>query len=127
MPETARDEMIQLAGSIRALERQLEVALAKRRIELNYEVRDGIVHFEHVVIAKHRLLKARLLSYIFGARPLMILTAPVIYSLIIPVVLLDLFVAVYQSGMLPGVWDTTRTPERLPGIRPRAARLPQCD
>ena len=84
-----------------SLERQLEVALAKRRIELNYEVRDGIVHFEHVIIAKHRLLKARLLSYVFGARPAMILTAPVIYSLIIPVVLLDLFVAVYQRVCFP--------------------------
>src|SRR5580658_6824826 len=76
MAETVRDEISQLAGSIRALERQLELALAKRRVELNYEVRDGIAHFEQVVIAKQRLLKRRLLSYIIGARPAMILTAP---------------------------------------------------
>ena len=101
MSETARDEIKQLAGSIRALERQLEVMLAKRRVELNYEVRDGIVRFEHVVIAKHRLLKSRLLSYILGARPAMILTAPAIYALIIPVLLLDLFVAVYQLVCFP--------------------------
>jgi hypothetical protein len=101
MAETARDEIKQLAASIRALERQLEVMLARRRVELNYEVHDGIVHFEHVVIAKHRLLKARLLSYIFGARPAMILTAPVIYALIIPVLLLDLFVVVYQMACFP--------------------------
>jgi len=31
-------------------------------------------------------------KYIFGARPAMILTAPAIYALIIPPVLLDLFV-----------------------------------
>jgi hypothetical protein len=101
MAEAARDEIIRLAGSIRALERQLEVALAKRRIELNYEVRDGVAHFEQVVVARHRLLKARLLKYVFGARPAMILTAPVIYSLIIPVLLLDLFVAVYQTVCFP--------------------------
>jgi hypothetical protein len=101
MADTTRDEIRQLAGSIRALERQLEVMLAKRRVELNYEVHDGIVHFEHVVIAKHRLLKARLLSYIFGARPAMILTAPAIYALIIPVLLLDLFVAIYQTVCFP--------------------------
>ena len=86
MAEKVRDEIMQLAGSIRALERQLEVALAKRRVELNYEMRDGIAYFEHVVIQRHRLLKARLLTYIFGARPAMILTAPVIYSLIVPIV-----------------------------------------
>jgi len=101
MADTTRDEIRQLAGSIRALERRLEVMLAKRRVELNYEVHDGIVHFEHVVIAKHRLLKARLLSYIFGARPAMILTAPAIYALIIPVLLLDLFVAIYQTVCFP--------------------------
>jgi len=101
MAETVRDEITQLAGSIRALERQLEVALAKRRVELNYVVHDGIVRFEHVMITKHRLLKARLLSYILGARPAMILTAPVIYALIIPVLLLDLFVAVYQTVCFP--------------------------
>jgi hypothetical protein len=101
MAETARDGITQLVGSIRALERQLEVVLAKRRVELNYEVRDGIAHFEHAIIAKHRLLRARLLSYIFGVRPAMILTAPVIYALIIPVLLLDLFVAVYQTVCFP--------------------------
>jgi len=101
MADTARDEIKELAASIRALERQLEVMLARRRVELNYQVHDGIVHFEHVVIAKHRLLKARLLSYVFGARPAMILTAPVIYALIIPVLLLDLFVVVYQMACFP--------------------------
>jgi hypothetical protein len=101
MSESVRDEITRLAGSIRALERELETALAKRQVELNYKVKDGIVHFEHVVIARHRLLKARLMSYIFGARPAMILTAPVIYALIIPVLILDVFVAVYQTVCFP--------------------------
>jgi cell fate (sporulation/competence/biofilm development) regulator YlbF (YheA/YmcA/DUF963 family) len=58
MANTTRDEIIRLAASIRALERQLELELAKRRVELNYKVHDGIVHFEQVVIARHRLLRA---------------------------------------------------------------------
>ncbi len=101
MSETVREEITQLTGSIRALERQLEAALAKRRVELNYEVRDGVVRFEQAVVAKHRLLKAKLLSYIFGSRPAMILTAPAIYALIMPVLLLDLFVVVYQTVCFP--------------------------
>lgn len=101
MTGTARDEISHLARSIRALEKQLEEAVARRRIELNYKIRDGIVQFEHVVIARHRLLKARLWSYILGARPAMILTAPAIYALIIPLVLLDLFVAAYQTICFP--------------------------
>jgi hypothetical protein len=101
MAETARDEIIRLVASIRALERELDVAFAKRRVELNYRVRDGIAHFEQVVIARHRLLKTRLSSYVFGARPAMILSAPAIYALIIPLALLDLFVALYQAVCFP--------------------------
>jgi hypothetical protein len=101
MAEATRDEISRLVASIRALERQLELELAKRRVELNYKVHDGIVHFEQAVVARHRLLRARLLSYLFGARPAMILSAPAIYALIIPLLLLDLFVALYQAVCFP--------------------------
>jgi hypothetical protein len=101
MAQTAREDILQLAGSIRALERELEVALAKRRVELNYKMHEGVAHFEQAVIARHRLLKAHLLRYVFGARPALILTAPAIYALIIPLVLLDLFAAIYQMACFP--------------------------
>jgi hypothetical protein len=101
MAETVQDEITRLAQSIRALERELEVALARRRVELNYKVHAGVVRFEKLVIAEHRLVKSRLSSYILGARPAMMLTAPVIYALIIPLLLLDLFVAVYQTVCFP--------------------------
>ena len=101
MTATVREEIAHLAASIRTLERELEAALAKRRVELNYKVQDGVVQFEHEVIERHRLLKARLLKYVFDARPAMILTAPAIYALIIPFALLDLFVALYQAVCFP--------------------------
>ncbi len=101
MSDAVRDEITHLAASIRALERQLELAIAKRRIELNYKVQEGVVQFEHAVIASHRLLKARLWNYVFDARPAMIITAPFIYSLIIPLMLLDLFAALYQMVCFP--------------------------
>jgi hypothetical protein len=111
MTELVRAEITQLAASIRALERQLEVALAKRRVELNYELREDGVRFEQAVIARHRLLKTRLLAYIFGARPLMVLTAPAIYALVVPLLLLDLFVWVYQTFCFP-VYGIPRVPRR---------------
>jgi hypothetical protein len=126
MVETVRDEITHLAESIRALERQLEVALAKRRVELNYDVHEGVVWFEQVVIARHRLLKKRLLNYVMGARLTMILSAPAIYALIIPLLLLDLFVWVYQGGILPGVWNSSGAPQGLSGVRPGTACVSQC-
>ena len=41
-------------------------------------------------------------DYILGAHPLVVLTAPVIYSLIFPLLLLDMFVTVYQAICFPG-------------------------
>jgi len=101
MADGTHQEILRLAGLIRSLERELEVALARRRIELNYQLKDDIVHFEQAVLARHRLLKARLLNYILGARSAMILSAPAIYALVIPLVLLDLFVALYQRVCFP--------------------------
>lgn len=101
MAQATRDEITRLVESIRGLERQLELEFAKRRIELNYKVHDGIVQFEQAVIARHRLLRARLWSYVFGARLAIILSAPAIYALIIPLVLLDLFVTLYQAACFP--------------------------
>jgi hypothetical protein len=82
---------------MKALEGELEVELARRRIELNFVVHEGKVRFEHVVIARHRAVKTGLSRYVLGSRPLMVLTAPLIYSLIVPFGLLDAFVTVYQA------------------------------
>ncbi len=96
------DERIgNLVQGIKALEAELEVELARRRIELNFVVRQGKVHFEHVMIARHRAMKVGLTRYVLGSRPLMVLTAPLIYSLILPFALLDAFVTVYQAACFP--------------------------
>ena len=50
---------------------------------------------------RHRELKIRLSTYVLKAPPLVILTAPFIYALIVPFVLLDLFVTVYQFICFP--------------------------
>ncbi|HEY1899304.1 MAG TPA: hypothetical protein VGG49_05890 [Steroidobacteraceae bacterium] len=86
-----------LVQGIKALEAELEVELARRRIELNFVVHEGKVRFEHIVIARHRAVKTGLTGYVFGSRPLMVLTAPLIYSLILPFALLDGFVTIYQA------------------------------
>ena len=90
-----------ISDQIRALESELELAFARRRMELAYDVRNRVVHFEEQVLVRHRELRTRLSSYILAARPLMLVTAPLIYSLIIPFALLDLFVTVYQRVCFP--------------------------
>jgi hypothetical protein len=46
-------------------------------------------------------MKTHLVRYVLGARPLIALTAPIIYSLIFPLLLLDLFITAYQAVCFP--------------------------
>jgi hypothetical protein len=90
-----------LLENIQLLEDELEGELAKRRAELRVGMEHGRVVFEAELLRRHRELQVKLSRYVFGARPLVLITTPVIYSLIVPVVLLDLFVTVYQAICFP--------------------------
>jgi len=66
-----------------------------------YELRNGKVWFSKEIEREHRRLKTSLASYVLHSRILAILTAPFIYGVIIPFVLLDLFVSAYQAVCFP--------------------------
>jgi len=83
------------------LQEELETELAKQRTQFRYTLNQRKINFERAVLRRHRELRQRLLSYLLGARPLILLTAPVIYSMIVPFVLLDLFLMVYQTVCFP--------------------------
>ena len=81
-----------LAAKIQILEAELEAELAQRRGELSVGLERGRAFFEAEILRRHRELRTRLSTYLLNARPLVVLTAPVIYAVIVPLVLLDLFV-----------------------------------
>lgn len=66
-----------------------------------YELRNGKIWFSEETKREHRRLKTSLVRYVLQSRILAILTAPFIYAVIIPFVLLDLFVSVYQAVCFP--------------------------
>lgn len=90
-----------LVQKIDALQSELEVELAKHQAGLRYGLERGRVFFEEELLRRHRELRTNLLRYIAEARPLVVLTAPVIYALIVPLVLLDLAVMFYQAICFP--------------------------
>jgi hypothetical protein len=90
-----------LIDKIRSLEAELEAELAQRRANLRVGLENGRAIFEAEILRRHRELKTRLITYVLNAHPLTILTAPVIYSLIVPLLLLDLFVTAYQAVCFP--------------------------
>jgi hypothetical protein len=86
-----------LLDRIAGLERELEGELTRRRALWRYRVDAGRVRFEREVHDAHRRLKQRIPSFLRESSPLTIVTAPVIYSLIVPVAILDLWVTMYQA------------------------------
>jgi hypothetical protein len=93
--------IVALTEKIRMLEAELEAELAQRRAELRVGLEKGKAFFEEEILRRHRELRTRLSTYVLNARLLVILTAPVIYALIVPLVLLDLFVTIYQAVCFP--------------------------
>jgi hypothetical protein len=82
---------------IRAAERELEVEFAKRRAGLGFGLEQGKAKFEAEVIRRHKELRSNLAKYVFTANPLVVITAPIIYSLIVPFAIIDIWVSIYQA------------------------------
>jgi len=95
------DTVAALLEKIKALESELEVEVAKTRVGLQFGFEHGRVAFEEQILQRHRELMTRLHNYVLNARPLVVLTAPAIYSLIIPFVIIDVWVMLYQEVCFP--------------------------
>jgi hypothetical protein len=66
-----------------------------------YEWRDGVARFSEEMKREQRRLKTSLWRYIRSSRFFVALTSPLIYGCIIPFLLLDLFVTIYQAFSFP--------------------------
>ena len=97
MPERVKSIM----SRIRQLQDELEEDFEARRAHFQYDLEDYRVRFHREIRAAHRKLRTTVGSYVKDARLLVVLTAPVIYAVIIPLVLLDLFASVYQRICFP--------------------------
>lgn len=91
----------ELVETIRRLDAELELELAKRRSEFAFTLRGRAVKFEEHILRRHRQLKIGLGRYILGSRPLRVITAPVIYLPLVAFLLLDTLVMTYQLVCFP--------------------------
>ena len=90
-----------LSSRIKSLEKELKVALDEKEKAFQYYWANGKARFEESVLSEHRDSKLWLPSYLLQGRFLAYVTAPIIYSGIIPFCLLDLFLTVYQGICFP--------------------------
>ena len=90
------DNVTEIINKIRELEKQLEEELNARQAALSYQIRNRRVRFTRAMRQLHRRQRIGLWRYLRRARPAHVLTAPIIYSLVLPFALLDLMVVIYQ-------------------------------
>lgn len=86
-----------IVGEIRALERELEEEYAKQISGLRFGLENGREAFDAEVARGLTARKRDLWNYVFTADPLCVLVSPVIYSLIVPFALADVWISIYQA------------------------------
>jgi len=91
----------EILGRIRVLQNQLEQEfdslLSEQRARFQYHLKKGRVVFNKGVRDFQKRYRKGIWPYLRDARPAHILTAPIIYSVIVPLLVLDLFVWIYQQ------------------------------
>ena len=83
------------------LERQIELDIEEKRRKLQYTIEKGKITFASEASALHKKLHQGVVAFLWEAPVASLLVAPMIYSLTIPLVLLDLWVQLYQAVCFP--------------------------
>jgi hypothetical protein len=93
--------MLDVLDRIRDLETELEQEIAAAQKQWHYRIDGGRIRFEEAVHRRHKAMKTSIRRYLQESYVPSILTAPVIYSVAVPFVLLDLWVTLYQRICFP--------------------------
>lgn len=91
----------EILKKIESLQKDLEKEYENLLKKYEYQMEQGKITFLASIRKKHTLLKNNLLKYIFKASFRHILSMPFIYSMIAPMLFLDLFLWIYQTFAFP--------------------------
>lgn len=86
-----------LAHQIVRLQDELDREIEKRRPTPGWRLRAGVAEFEAGVATEHRRLRQGVGRFLGRSSFATVATAPLIYSLIIPLLLIDAWASLYQS------------------------------
>ncbi len=97
MPDSTIDNILERLHSIQSeLESEIDKLLQEKRRQFQYTLDQGKVSFDREVRKLQRRYKTGSIRYLARARLGHMLSAPVIYSLFVPLLLLDITVTLYQ-------------------------------
>ena len=95
------ERMRQLLIQMAALEEELRVAVKEQESRMLFQIKGKRIEFELSIRQAHRKLKKGFFHWLVTYRPQNLITGPVIYSMIVPLALVDLCVSLYQATCFP--------------------------
>lgn len=100
-----------LLNQINELEDELRTAMHEQESSVLFQIKGKRIEFEHSIKKAHSELKMGFFRWIVTNRPQNLITGPIIYGMIIPLLIMDFFVSLYQAICFPiyGVSKVSRS------------------
>jgi hypothetical protein len=95
------EQISQLLTQMATLEDELRTALHAQESRIFFQIKGRRVEFEHSVKAAHRKLKKNVFRWLVTNRPQNLITGPIIYGMVLPMLLMDMLVSLYQWICFP--------------------------
>lgn len=86
-----------LIEKIKKMEKELSLEIQKQEEIFFYKIRKKKVYFTEDIKKKHKAIVKTVSRYLFDAKPLNLLTVPVIWFCLVPAAFMDLVVTLYQA------------------------------
>ena len=91
------DKIQTIIDEIEAMKQKLAEEIEQHEKHIGYEIKNGYVRFEHEVLAKQKENMKNLFAWFRDIPLLHLLSAPLIYAMVIPAVILDVILFVYTQ------------------------------
>ena len=101
------ERITQLLAQMATLEDELRSAVHDQESRMFFQINGKRVEFERSVRDAHRKLKMNFFRWLVTNRPQNLITGPIIYGMVVPMLMLDLCVSFYQWVCFP-IYGITR-------------------
>lgn len=95
------ERISQILAQMAALEVDLRNAVQEQESKMFFHIKGKRVEFERSVREAHRKLKTGFFHWLVTYRPQNLITGPIIYAMVFPLLMLDLCVSFYQFTCFP--------------------------
>ncbi|HUX89657.1 MAG TPA: hypothetical protein VMV48_03080 [Gallionellaceae bacterium] len=90
-----------ILDQIDALENEIQSELIEQRSKFFYQIQGRRIEFERSIKETHRSIRVSVFRWFMTVRPQNYLTAPIIYGMVVPLVVCDVCIMLYQLTCFP--------------------------